>query len=165
EHRGLHRAPAELVVGAGRIHLGRDHLAAGDLPDHDPAALADRHRVGPGPVAQDRLLDRGGVARVQAGIHALVAGRRRRPRRSGRRLRGLAFAGGDLLQALLCQALLALEALALGADLLQLLLGEPALLLGLALALALGQVDLLLAAALLLRALSPRTFGLGVAAH
>src|SRR5690606_22886179 len=119
---------------------------------------------GPGPVAQDRLLDRGGVARGQAGIHALVAGRRR-PGRSGRRLRGLAFAGGDLLQALLCQALLALEALALGADLLQLLLGEPALLLGLALALALGQVDLLLAAALLLLALDPRTFGLGVAAH
>src|SRR5690606_15924318 len=76
-----------------------------------------------------------------------------------------ALAAGDLLQALLGLALLALELLALGADLLQLLLGEPALLLGLALALALGQVDLLLAAALLLLALRARALGLGVAAH
>src|SRR5690606_13049272 len=126
--------------------------------------LADRNRVGPGPVAQDRVLQRGRIARGQAGIHALVAGRRRRTGRGLlRRLSRLAV--GDLLDPLLGQALLALELRAFGADLLQLLLRQPPLLLGFLLALALGQVDLLLAALLLLLAVDPRALGLGIAAH
>src|SRR5690606_6850206 len=92
--------------------------------------------------------------------------RRRRRRRLLRLLRSLPrLTVGDLLQALLRLALLALELLAFGADLLQLLLRQAALLLGLFLALALGQVDLLLAALLLLLAQHSRPFELAVAAH
>src|SRR5690606_30768341 len=60
---------------------------------------------------------------------------------------------GDALQAPLGLAAFALGLFALAADLGQLPLGQPTLLLGLLLALAFGQVDLLLAALLLLLAL------------
>src|SRR5690606_17240912 len=105
----------------------------------------------------------------QVRVGAVVAGRRAGGGLRGRgRLRaGLGVA--DLLQALLGQAFGALRLLAFGADLRQpvgdfllfrLLLGQAALLLGLFLALALGQVRLLLAAALLLLPLRPaRGFG------
>src|SRR5690606_32888421 len=112
----------------------------------DPAPLPQGHVVGPRPVAEDRLHDRGLVLRLQAGIDALVAGRRRAGRR--RLLRRL------LRPALRDPLLVALELLTLAPHLVLLatqlgellLLGQAALLLGLFLALALGQVDLLLAA-------------------
>ena len=48
----------------------------GNLADVEAAALAQRHGFRARPVAQDRLLHRGGVARLQARIDAFVARRR-----------------------------------------------------------------------------------------
>src|SRR5690606_9629527 len=105
--------------------------------------------------AQHGLLDRGRVAGPQPGVHALVARRRRCARRG---ILGRLFGPevGDLLELLLGELRLALGPGALGLDLLELLvallLGEAELALGLFLLLALGQVDLLLAALLFLLA-------------
>src|SRR5690606_17981201 len=96
------------------------------------------------------------------GIDALVAGRRRR---AGRLRRLARLAVRNLLDPLLRQALLALELLAFGADLLQLLTGEPPLLFGLRLPLALGEIDLLLALPGFLFTIHARALGLGVATH
>src|SRR5690606_21311536 len=130
EHGRLHRTPSELVEGARGGHLGPDHRTATHLGDDDPAALAQRYVVGPGPVLQDRFLDGGGVARGEIGVDAVVA-RRPRGRSRGwlRRLLGAVLC--DALQAPLRLPGFAAGLLLLLAELGQLLLGEPALLLGL----------------------------------
>src|SRR3546814_16997 len=157
QHRRFDGAAAQFVVRTGRIDLGAHHVATGQLGDVDAAALAQWDVLGPGPVAQHGCLDRGGVAGAQTGVHALVPRRRRCARRGVLRcLLGLEV--GDLLELLLGKLRFALGLGELGLDLLELLvallLGEAELALGLFLLLALGQVDLLLAALLFLLALA-----------
>src|SRR5690606_1808274 len=126
------------------------------LGDVDPATLSEGHAVGPRPAARHRLLDGSLVAREQ-----VVVAIRHATRRAGRRSCGLfglavALGAGDLVELALGVLFLTPHPLLLGAQLLQLplalLAGQAAFLLGLLLLLAFGQLDLLLAAALLLLA-------------
>src|SRR5690606_3212136 len=156
-HRRLHRAPAQGVVGARTVELDAHDLPARQLGDVDPAALAPRHVVRPGPGAGNRFLQRGGIAGGQV---AVAAGRSGRGigRGAGVGLLGLALARrGDLLQLALGLLFLTAQALTLGPQLFQLFLAllarEAPLLLGLFLRLAFLEFYLLLAAALLLLAL------------
>src|SRR5690606_40319267 len=117
-----------------------------DLADHDLAALAQRHRVRPGPLAQDRVLQGRGVLAGQVVTGPFVAGGR-----AGRGGRGVARVL-DLLELLLGQLGLPLGGRLAPTDLgqlllaLALLLGAAPLLFGFFLALlALGEVDLFLA--------------------
>src|SRR5690606_10197141 len=149
------------VVGATWIDLRVDDRTARHLADDDHATLAQRYRLGSGPVAQDRLGQRRGVTRGQVLVDALVPGRRRR----GAGGRGGTLGVLDLAQPLLGQFGGTLGPGLLGADRLELARDLALLALGLFLALALGEVDLLLAALLFLLARGlARSLGLALAA-
>src|SRR5690606_10399958 len=154
QDRRFQRALAGLVIGATRLDLDLDHLAARQLADLHPAALAQRDRLRTQPLVDHRLLDGRRVLGSQVLAGATLPRRTLAGRRSGRSLLGLL----QLAQLLLGQLGLAGSLLALAAQLGQLLLAlgllglgrQPALVLRLLLPLLLGQVDLLLAAALFL---------------